>query len=97
MESWVSAPQPCHLGHDRGMGSDGSKPRKSHGHLPKVPKDEEANTIPLAGLGGSTAPGPSGREGHQFAHHEVDERPGKLGSWFLRRLGLKSKRLDPGD
>jgi hypothetical protein len=76
------------------MGSSGEQSRKEHEHLPKVPKGEESNTIPLAGLGGSTGPN-LGREGHQDAHHAAEERPGRFGQWMLRRLGLKSKRLDP--
>jgi len=69
------------------MGSDGSKERKHHEHLPKVPKYEEPNDIPLAGLGGGPDLG-VGREGHSAGGYRR-KAPGRLGSWFLRRLGLK--------
>jgi len=72
------------------MGSSGDKARKKAKHLPKVPKYEEPNNIPLAGLGGGASVG-LGREGHSSDHHK-NKAPGKVGGWFLRRLGLKPKR-----
>jgi len=71
------------------MGSAGSKPRKPKHPLPKVPKYEEPNAIPLAGLGGDTVSG-VGREGHSADHHK-NKAPGKVGAWFLRRLGMRPK------
>ena len=75
------------------MGSSGDKQRKPHQHLDKVARGEEPNTIPLAGLGGTTGPNP-GREDHDKGHHGPEDRPGRLGRWFLRRLGMQSRRLD---
>jgi hypothetical protein len=68
------------------MGSRGSSPRKPKQRLAKVPKYEEPNQIPLAGLGGGAVRG-SGREGHGADHHK-QKTPGRFGTWFLRRLGL---------
>ena len=69
------------------MGSKGSKERKPHQHLDKVPKYEEPNEIPLAGLGGGPDTG-VGREGHSADHHSA-KQPGRAGRFFLRLLGQK--------
>ncbi len=71
------------------MGSKGERARKPKRRLAKVPKYEEPNTIPLAGLGGGTTSG-AGREGHSADHHHATP-PGSTGRWFLRMLGLKPK------
>ena len=76
--------------HDGEMGSKGSKPRKPKHPLGKVPKYEEPNNIPMAGLGGGASVG-LGREGHSSDHHK-NKPPGKLGAGFLRLLGLKKKQ-----
>jgi hypothetical protein len=77
------------------MGSEGSKPRKARRRLAKVPKYEEPNTFPAAGLTGSSNDGFGSRDGHSadHQHHRQGEnqKPGRLGSWFLRTLGLKQK------
>ncbi|HEX3946939.1 MAG TPA: hypothetical protein VHW47_04505 [Acidimicrobiales bacterium] len=72
------------------MGSQGDKPRKPRRRLPKVPKYEEPNEIPLAGLGGG-APTGLGRFGHSADHHH-NQPPGRFGRTFLRALGLKPKQ-----
>ncbi len=72
------------------MGSEGSKPRKPKRRLAKVPKYEEPNTFPAAGLTGSSNDGFGSRYGHSAEHH-TNQKPGRLGSWFLRTLGLKQK------
>ena len=74
------------------MGSAGEKPRKTKRHLSKVPKYEEPNTFPAAGLtggGGSEVYG--SRYGHAADHHGGPERPGRFGAFVLRCLGLKPK------
>jgi hypothetical protein len=73
------------------MGSEGSKPRKPKRRLAKVPKYEEPNTFPAAGLTGSSNDGFGSRYGHSADHHRQSQKPGSLGSWFLRMLGLKPK------
>ena len=79
--------------HDHHMGSANDKPRKAKHPLPKVPKYEEPNTLPLPGLTGSNGPGDtSGRFGHGSDgkdHHA----PGFAGRAFLRMLGMR--RRDP--
>jgi hypothetical protein len=77
----------CPIGHDGEMGSTGPRQRKAHKHLPKVPKYEEPNTIPLAGLAPEQGPNP-GRFGYGADHHAVSQ-PGRVGSWLLRLLGKK--------
>ncbi len=67
------------------MGSKGSARRKPRRSLPKVPKGETANTIPLTGLGGG-AQSETGRLGHE--HHR---NPGRFGRALLKALGLKPK------
>jgi|GEM_PF-1081106 len=66
------------------MGSDGSKPRKTQRHLPKVPKYEEPNRIEGAGAGGF------GRSGHNADHHRY-EKPTGFGAWVLKALGRTPK------
>jgi hypothetical protein len=75
------------------MGSEGSKPRKPKRRLAKVPKYEEPNTFPAAGLTGSSNDGFGSRYGHSadHRHQKQNQKPGSLGSWFLRTLGLKPK------
>ena len=68
------------------MGSQGDKQRKPHRHLDKVPKYEERNS--LTGYTRGTAG--FGREGHGV-NHGKHEKPGKVGTWFLRVLGMKPK------
>jgi hypothetical protein len=74
------------------MGSSGDKPRKPRRHLDKVPKYEEANTLGLPGIGGGDSEGAKyGRFGHGSDHHHPGQ-PGRVGFFFLRLLGLRSKR-----
>jgi hypothetical protein len=77
------------------MGSKGDKPRKAKHPLPKVPKYEEPNEIPLAGLGGGMGNVP-GRYGHS-ADHRHDEAPGRFGRFFLRLLGPRPKQPGPNE
>ena len=72
------------------MGSAGDKPRKRRRRLSKVPKYEEPNTLPLAGLTGSSDDVYGSRYGHSADHHARKE-PGRFGSFVLRMLGLKQK------
>ena len=72
------------------MGSRGPKQRKKHQHLDKVPKYEEPNTMPLAGLSNQQGV-TSGRAGHAADHHQT-KQPGRFGSFLIRLLGKK-----PGD
>ena len=72
------------------MGSAGDKPRKSRRRLPKVPKYEEPNTFPAAGLTGSAGGVYGSRYGHSADHHD-GKQPGRLGSFVLRCLGMKPK------
>jgi hypothetical protein len=72
------------------MGRAGSKPRKPKRRLRKVPKYEEPNTIPLAGLTGSSEEVFGSRYGHSADHHQEKE-PGRFGSFVLRVLGMKPK------
>ena len=79
--------------HDRAMGSANDKPRKARHPLPKVPKYEEPNTLPLPGLTGNSGFGePSGRFGHGSDGKEHGA-PGLAGRVFLRMLGMR--RRDP--
>jgi hypothetical protein len=74
------------------MGSAGEKSRKTKRRLSKVPKYEEPNTFPAAGLtggGGSDVYG--SRYGHSADHHGAGERPGRFGAFVLRCLGMKPK------
>jgi len=86
---------PSHLfiRHDHGMGSANDKPRKRRHPLPKVPKYEEPNTLPLPGLTGNSALGDtSGRFGHGSDGKE-HHAPGLVGRTFLKVLGMR--RRDP--
>ena len=69
------------------MGSKGPKARKKQAHLDKVPKYEEPNTMPLAGLANEHGPNP-GRFGHGVDGHRA-KQPGKFGSFLIRLLGKK--------
>jgi hypothetical protein len=71
------------------MGSAGDKPRKPRHPLPKVPKYEEPNDLPLPGLGGTARTEPA-RFGHSSDHHQPGT-PGKAGSFLLRLLGKRPK------
>jgi hypothetical protein len=79
-----------HLSQTVLVGSEGSKSRKPKRRLAKVPKYEEPNTFPGGGLTGSSNAGFGSRYGHSADHHS-DQKPGRFGSWFLRKLGLKQK------
>ena len=72
------------------MGSAGDKPRKTRRRLSKVPKYEEPNTFPAAGLTGSSGDVYGSRYGHSADHHGR-KPPGRFGEWVLRVLGLKQK------
>jgi hypothetical protein len=73
------------------MGRAGNKPRKAKRRLGKVPKYEEPNTFPAAGLTGGGAEEVFGsRYGHSADHHQQKE-PGRFGSFVLRVLGMKPK------
>jgi hypothetical protein len=74
------------------MGSAGEKPRKAKRHLSKVPKYEEPNTFPAAGLtGGSGSDVYGSRYGHSADHHGRGQRPSRFGAFVLRCLGMKPK------
>jgi hypothetical protein len=76
--------QPLEIRQDGGMGSDGSKSRKDHHPLPKVPKYEEPNdNVAFSGHGGEGF----GREGHATAAKHG--QPGRFGTLVLRMLGKK--------
>ncbi|MGO9028564.1 MAG: hypothetical protein ACLQOZ_08040 [Acidimicrobiales bacterium] len=79
------------------MGSKGDKPRKGKHPLPKVPKYEEPNDLPLPGVGGGGGIGAGGgsRFGHSSDHHPGGKRPGKAGQFLLRLLGQRPKDADP--
>ena len=75
------------------MGAANDKPRKRRHPLPKVPKYEEPNTLPLAGLTGDSGLGDtSGRFGHGSDRKE-HHAPGFAGRTFLKMLGMR--RRDP--
>ena len=80
------------FGHDGSMGSKGDKPRKGKHPLPKVSKYEEANDLPLPGVGGSggARAGDGSRFGHGSDHHGT-KQPGTVGKFLLRTLGLRPK------
>jgi hypothetical protein len=73
------------------MGSAGDKPRKRKRRLSKVPKYEEPNTFPAAGLTGSAGGVYGSRYGHSSDHHPQSRPPGRLGAFLLRCLGMKPK------
>jgi hypothetical protein len=72
------------------MGRAGDKPRKPRRRLSRVPKYEEPNAIPLAGLTGSGDEVYGSRYGHSADHHH-EKPPGRFGAFVLRLLGLKPK------
>ena len=72
------------------MGRAGNKPRKTKRRLAKVPKYEEPNTIPAAGLTGSGGEVFPSRYGHSADHHQQKES-GRFGSFVLRLLGMKPR------
>ncbi len=78
------------VGQTVAVGSAGDKPRKRRRRLAKVPKYEEPNTLPAAGLTGSGDAVFGSRYGHSADHHGHKE-PGGFGSFVLRLLGLKQK------
>ena len=73
------------------MGSGGDKPKKQRRRLSKVPKYEEPNTFPAAGLTGSVGGGYGSRYGHSADGHPQGRAPGRFGAFVLRRLGMKPK------
>jgi hypothetical protein len=75
------------------VGSKGDKPRKPKHRLPKVPKYEEPNTLPLPGLvgGASAGPGPAGDGGN----HQHSQEPGRAGKVLLWLLGRRPKDPNP--
>lgn len=89
----MPSPTAPRVWHDVAVGSRGDKPRKPKQHLPKVPKYEEPNTLPLPGLVGdsSTGPGPAGYGGD---HHHSGE-PGRAGKALLWLLGRRPKEPKP--
>ena len=72
------------------MGSGGDKPRKQRRRLAKVPKYEEPNTFPAAGLTGSAGGVYGSRYGHSADHHQP-KPPSRFGAFVLRCLGMKPK------
>jgi hypothetical protein len=72
------------------VGSAGEKPRKPKRRLAKVPKYEEPNTFPAAGLTGSSDEVFGSRYGHSADHHH-EKQPGRVGAFVLRLLGMKPK------
>jgi hypothetical protein len=75
------------------MGSKGIRPRRPRRRLAKVPRNEEPNQIPLAGLGGSSTAIGHGRQGHEADHHAVE--PGRAGRLLLRLLGRRPRDRGP--
>jgi hypothetical protein len=73
------------------MGSAGDKARKPKRRLGKVPKYEEPNTLPAAGLTGSSGGVFGSRYGHSADHHGGSKEPGRFGAFLLRCLGMKAK------
>jgi hypothetical protein len=72
------------------MGSSGDKPRKPRHRLPKVPRGEEPNNLPLAGLSNSTGGVYGNRVDHDKAHGRSSE-VGKFGRGFLWLLGKRRR------
>jgi hypothetical protein len=72
------------------VGSAGDKPRKTRRRLAKVPKYEEPNTFPAAGLTGGGDEVFGSRDGHSAGHRQPG-RPGRFGAFVLRCLGMKPK------
>jgi hypothetical protein len=72
------------------MGSGGEKPRKGRRRLAKVPRYEEPNTFPAAGLTGSAGDVYGSRYGHSADRHQ-SKPPNRFGAFVLRHLGMKPK------
>ena len=72
------------------MGRANEKPRKQKRRLAKVPKYEEPNSIPAAGLTGSSGGVYGSRYGHAADHHG-QKQPGRFGRFVLRILGQNQK------
>lgn len=92
LRSWVPD-NAARIWHDVAVGSKGDKPRKPKHRLPKVPKYEEANTLPLPGLVGdaTTGSGPMGYGGD----HQHSQEPGRAGKALLWLLGRRPKEPNP--
>jgi hypothetical protein len=73
------------------VGSSGDTPRKPRRRLAKAPKYEEPNTFPAPGLTGTSDTVFGSRYGHSADHHRTGTQPGRVGSWILRRLGMKPR------
>jgi len=73
------------------VGRSADKPRKPRHRLNKVPKYEEPNTFPAAGLTGSSGGVYGSRYGHSADHHHGQKPPGRVGRFVLRFLGMKQK------
>ena len=73
------------------MGSAAEKSRKPKRRLSKVPKYEEPNTFPAAGLTGSAGGAYGSRDGHSADHHGEQKQPGRFVLFVLRFLGMKPK------
>jgi len=78
------------LGQNVAVGRAGEKPRKPRRRLDKVPKYEEPNSIPAAGLTGSSGGSFGSRYGHSADHHH-EKPPNRFGAFVLRCLGMKPK------
>jgi len=72
------------------MGRSGSKPRKPKQRLTKVPKYEEPNSFPAAGLTGDSGGVYGARYGHSADYHGR-KPPGRFGRFVLRTLGMRQK------
>jgi len=73
------------------VGSKGDKPRKPKHPLPKVPKGEEPNTLPLPGLVGGATTDSAGFGGY----HQHVQNPGRAGKALLWLLGRRPKDPNP--
>ena len=56
-----------------------------------MPKYEEPNTIPAAGLTGGGGTGVYGSRYGHGAEHEKRKSPGRFGRFVLRTLGMKQQ------
>jgi hypothetical protein len=59
--------------------------------LAKVPKYEEPNTFPAAGLTGGGGDVFGSRYGHSADHQPQGKSPGRFGAFVLRCLGMKPR------